>query len=94
MKILINFPIKQYNIFCDIVPKRVKKEIKNNLAQYKHNKYIIDILIENEKNDEKKQIKVLKGLFNLCFKDYLIAYLNDETQIKIFGNININLNAF
>ena len=42
----------------------------------------------------KKQIKVLKGLFNLCLKDYLIAYLNDETQIKIFGNININLNGF
>jgi len=45
-----------YNIFCDTIPKRVKKEIKNNRNQYKQNKNIIDILLENEKNDEKKQI--------------------------------------
>ena len=83
-----------YNIFCDTIPKRVKEEIKDNREQHQHNKNIIDILLENEKNDEKKQIKELNGLFNLCFKDYLIAYLNDETQIKIFDNININLNGF
>ena len=83
-----------YNIFCDTIPKRVKKEIKNNRNQYKQNKNIIDILLENEKNNEKKPIKELKGLFNLRFKDYLIAYLNDETQIKIFDNIYINLNGF
>ena len=83
-----------YNIFCDTIPKRVKKEIKNNRNQYKQNKNIIDILLENEKNDEKKQIKVLNGLFNLCFKDYLIAYLNDQTQIKISDDEIISLNGF
>ena len=83
-----------HNIFCDTIPKRVKEEIKDNREQHQHNKNIIDILLENEKNDEKKQIKVLNGLFNLCFKDYLIAYLNDETQIKISDDEIINLNGF
>ena len=85
---------KIYNIFCDTIPKKIKNEIKNNREQYQHNKNIIDMLLENELKDENKQIKILNGLFNLCFKDFLIAYLNDETEIKISDDINISLKGF
>ena len=83
-----------YKIFCDTIPKKLKNEIKNNREQYQHNKNIIDMLLENELKDENKQIKILNGLFNLCFKDFLIAYLNDETEIKICDDINISLKGF
>ena len=85
---------KIYNIFCDTIPKKLKNEIKNNPEQYQHNKNIIDMLLENEIKDENKQIKILNGLFNLCFKDFLIAYLNDETEIKISDDIIISLKGF
>jgi hypothetical protein len=88
------FNKKIYDIFCDSVPKKLKEELQNNRALYQHNKNVIDMLLENELNDENKQIKILKGLFNLTFKDFLIAYLNDETEIKILGDIIINLNGF
>jgi hypothetical protein len=83
-----------YKIFCDTIPKKLKNEIKNNREQYQHNKNIIDMLLENELKDENKQIKILNGLFNLCFKDFLIAYLKDETEIKISDDINISLKGF
>ena len=83
-----------YKIFCDTIPKKLKNEIKNNREQYQHNKNIIDMLLENEIKDENKHIKILNGLFNLCFKDFLIAYLNDESEIKIFDDIIISLKGF
>ena len=88
------FNKKVYKIFCDTIPKKLKEELKNNREQYQHNKNIIDMLLENELKDENKQIKILNGLFNLCFKDFLIAYLNDETEIKICDDINISLKGF
>ena len=88
------FNKKIYDIFCDSVPKKLKEEFKNNRELYQHNKDIINILLENESKDENKQIKILNGLFNLRFKDFLTAYLNDETEIKIFGDIIISLNGF
>ena len=88
------FNKKIYDIFCDSVPKKLKEEFKNNRELYQHNKDIINILLENESKDENKQIKILNGLFNLRFKDFLTAYLNDETEIKIFGDTIISLNGF
>ena len=52
------------------------------------------MLLENELKDENKQLKILNGLFNLCFKDFLIAYLNDESEITIFDDIKISLEGF
>ena len=83
-----------YNIFCDSKPKKLKDEIKNNPEQYQHNKNNIDMLLKNELKGENKQIKILKGLFNLCFKDFLKAYLNDEKEIKINDEIIISLDGF
>jgi len=83
-----------YDIFCDSKPKKLKDEIKNNPEQYQHNKNNIDMLLKNELKGENKQIKILKGLFNLCFKDFLKAYLNDEKEIKINDEIIISLDGF
>ena len=88
------FNKKVYKIFCDTIPKKLKEELKNNREQYQHNKNIIDMLLENELKDDNKQIKTLNGLFNLCFKDFLMAYLNDETEIKISDDITISLEGF
>ena len=88
------FDKKIYDIFCDSKPKKLKNEIKNNPEQYQHNTKNINKLLEDELKDENKQIKILYGLFNLYFKDYLVAYLNDEKEIKILDDINISLNGF
>ena len=88
------FDKKIYDIFCDSKPKKVKDEIKNNREQYQHNTINIKKLLEDELKDENKQIKILKGLFNLDFKDFLAVYLNGETEIKIFDDINISLDGF
>ena len=88
------FNKKVYKIFCDTIPKKLKEELKNNREQYQHNKNIIDMLLKNELKDDNKQIKTLNGLFNLCFKDFLMAYLNDETEIKISDDITISLEGF
>ena len=88
------FDKKIYDIFCDTIPKKLKDEIKNNREQYQHNTYAINMLLENELKDGNKQIKILNRLFNLCFKDYLIAYLNNKKEIKISDDINISLNGF
>lgn len=88
------FDKKIYDIFCDSKPKKLKDEIKNNREQYQHNTININKLLEDELKDENKQIKILNGLFNLYFKDFLAVYLNGKTEIKIFDDINISLDGF
>ena len=69
-----------------------KDDIKNNRESYQNNKDATNIIYNSKDEDDKT--KILKGLFNLRFKDFLTAYLNDETEIKIFGDIIISLNGF
>ena len=82
------------DIFCDSRPKKLKDEIKKNPEQYQHNTKNINKLLEDELKDENKQIKILNGLFNLYFKDFLDVYLNGKKEIKIFDDINISLDGF
>ena len=86
------FEKKIYDIFRDAIPKRVKDDIKNNRESYQNNKDATNIIYNSKDEDDKT--KILKGLFNLRFKDFLTAYLNDETEIKIFGDTIISLNGF
>ena len=82
-----------YQIFCDSSPKRVKDEIKNSKENYNYNKNQIDQLLIDEQNNENITIKIFDGLFKLTFGDFLVAYLNDEREIKIC-EINIPLKGF
>ena len=82
-----------YQIFCDSSPKRVKDEIKNSKENYNYNKNQIDQLLIDEQNNENITIKIFDGLFKLTFRDFLVAYLNDEREIKIC-EINIPLKGF
>ena len=82
-----------YDIFCDSTPKRVKNEIKNNRSEYKHNKVMIDMLIEQEDDDPTIKVKILKILFDLTFKDFLIVYLHDAVKLNI-GRLTIDLKEF
>ena len=82
-----------YDIFCDSTPKRVKNEIKNNRSEYKHNKVMIDMLIEQEDDDPTIKVKILKILFDLTFKDFLIVYLHDAVQLNV-GRLTIDLKEF
>jgi hypothetical protein len=85
---------KIYDIFCDSSPKRVKDEIKNNREKYNHNKNIINRLLDEEKSDPRIEIKILNIIFNLSFSDFLMAYLNDDKEIKINDNYTIDLKGF
>lgn len=82
-----------YQIFCDSSPKRVKDEIKNSKENYNYNKNQIDQLLIDEQNNQNITIKIFDGLFKLTFRDFLVAYLNDEREIKIC-EINIPLKGF
>ena len=87
------FKKKIYDIFCDSSPKRVKNEIKDNRSEYNYNQVMIDMLLEQEKNNPEIKVKNLKILFNLSFKDFLIVYLNDAEKINI-GDLTIDLKGF
>ena len=82
-----------YDIFIDSSPKRVKDEIKNNRENYNYNKIEINKLLEKENNNPNVIIKIFNKIFNLTFGDFLLAYLNDEKEIKIGGE-NICLKKF
>ena len=82
-----------YDIFIDSSPKRVKDEIKNNRENYNYNKIEINKLLQQENNNPNVVIKIFNKIFNLKFGDFLLAYLNDEKEIKIGGE-NICLKKF
>ncbi len=82
-----------YDMFGDSSPKRVKDEIKNNRENYNYNKIQINKLLQEEKNNPNAIVKILDKLFNLTFGDFLLAYLNDQKEIKI-GEEIIYLRGF
>ena len=81
--ILLEKSIK--TLFIDMIPKRVKNEIKNEREKYCHNKIILNKILKIEENDEKIKEKTFNIRFNAEFKIYFKAFLNNDKFIKING---------
>ena len=67
------------DLFCELTYKNIRGKKQNSKNASKK----LRELLEKENNNSSQTIKVLNGIFNLPFYDFLLAYLNDKCKLYI-----------